>query len=112
MRILNKNIRTEVSGNIAANGTLTLTLSVPPGPSREIKQIGITGNSALEPTCSTYVGTSSAGVFISNSFTGNGDTDDQPNITLRSGDALAAVWAGGTSGARMKLTVIYDEVAY
>ena len=112
MRQLQRNLRAEKQGTFSAAGTLTIFFSVPLGPSWEVKQIAINANSALEPICSTYIGTNSAGVFISNSFTGNSDTDDQPNVTIRSGDSIAAVWASGTPGAIGKLTVIYDEAAY
>lgn len=111
MRQLNRNIRTERTGFIPISGSLTLSVTVPPGPSWEIKQLAIKGNSALEPTCSTFIGTNSAGVFISTSLTGNGDTDDQPNVTLRSGDSICAVWSSATGNAVMTFTIIYDEVA-
>lgn len=111
-RHLNKNRRQEVTVTVPANGTVTATFTVPFGPSWEVKQITIDGNSALEPTCKTYIGINDSGIAISQSFTGNDDTDSQPNVTLRAGDSLAAVWANATPGARMRLTAIYDEVDY
>lgn len=110
MRKLNRNIRTELRGNLNASGTLTLTFTVPLGPTWEVKQVSISGNSTLEPQASSYIGIGSSGVFVSNSLTGNGDTDDTPNVLLRSGDSFSLVWTGGTSGALMKVAIIYDEV--
>lgn len=111
-RPLQRNKRQEVQVTIPASGTVTATFTVPIGPSWEIKQISITSTSTLETTAKSYIGTNSAGIFISQSFTGNDDTDSQPNVTLRSGDSLAVVWENGTPGAIARLTAIYDEVDY
>ena len=112
MRQLYRNKRAELQGTLSASGGLTVFVTVPLGPSWEVKSIDVKGNSALEPTADTYVGVNSSGVHISNTFTGNGDTDSQPNTTLRVGESVAIVWAGGTPGALMKAVVIYDEVSY
>ncbi len=106
------NQRIEAQGVFAANGTLTVTVSVAPGYSWNVKQISVSATSALQSTCSTYVGLGASGVFISSTLLGNSDTDSEPNTTVRVGESLSAVWAGGTPGAIGRLTVIYDEVAY
>jgi hypothetical protein len=111
-RPLNKNRRQEVQGTIAASGAATVFFTVPFGPSWEIKQITITSTSVLETTAETFIGTNAAGIAISQSFTGNNDTDSQPNVTLRSGDSLCCVWANGTPGTIVRLTAIFDEVDY
>jgi hypothetical protein len=111
-RPLNKNRRQEVQGTLAASGAATVFFTVPFGPSWEIIQITITSNSALETSAKTYIGTNNAGVLISQTFTGNDDTDSQPNVTLRSGDSLACVWENGTPGALVRLTAIFNEVDY
>ncbi len=111
-RQLQKNIRTERQGVFSGVGALTLFVGPPVGPSWELRQIAISTTSVLETTCVTYIGINSSGVLVSQSFTGNNDTDSRPNVTLRPGDNIAAVWAGGTPGATGKLTLIYDEVAY
>ncbi len=110
---LAKNKRQELQGTFPASGVLTVSDTVPLGPSRDVKQIAIsTTNTANETLCTTYIGTNSAGVLISQSFTGNNDTDSQPNVSLRSGDSLCAVWTGGAVGTIARLTYIYDEVDY
>ena len=110
--MLSRNKRTEVQGTFDANGDLTVSVSVPLGPSWELRQVAIKTTSVLESACSTYVGTNDSGVFVSQSFTGNADTDSEPNVTLRPGDSFCAVWSVGTTGALGTLTLIYDEVAY
>jgi len=110
--MLARNIRKETQVTVPASGTVTALFTVPFGPSWEVKQIGIKCDSTTETICNTYIGTNSAGVFISKSFTGNDDTDSQPNITLRSGDSICAVWESGSLNAIARLTVIYDEVDY
>lgn len=108
---LNKRIETTVT--VDASGNATAVLDVVPGPSWEVKQISIsvTGGNTI-PRAATYVGRDANGVFISNSLIGNADTDSDPNITLRAGDSVCCVWNVATPGARAKLTVVYDEVAY
>ena len=112
MRQLYRNKRVELQGVLSASGGLTVFATVPLGPSWELKNVDVRGNSVLEPTADSYIGTNSSGVHISNTLTGNGDTDSQPNTTLRPGESVAVVWAGGTPGALMKAVVIYDEVSY
>ncbi len=113
MRNLQRNIRAESQGVFNATGNLIVSVPCPVGPSWEIKQIAVSTNiTTVNPTCTTYIGTNASGVVISTSLTGNGDTDSQPNVTLRPGDSLAAVWGSGVVGAIGKLTFIYDEVAY
>jgi hypothetical protein len=111
-RHLNRNRRQEGQAAIAASGAAFVFFTVPFGPSWEIKQITITSTSTLETSARTFIGTNSAGILISQSFTGNDDTDSQPNVTLRSGDSVCCVWEGGTPGAIVRLTVIFDEVDY
>lgn len=103
----------EARGTFDASGNLTVGIQVPLGPSREVKQIAVSTNIATgsETNCSTYIGTNASGVLISQTYTGNSDTDSQPNVLLRSGDSICAVWSGGVSGALGTLTIIYDEVA-
>lgn len=113
MRALQRNIKLEAYATADASGNATAVVDIPLGPSREVKQISVsvTGSTNV-PTANTYVGRNSAGVFISNTLTGDSDTDSAPNVTVRSGDSLCAVWAGCTTGAKCKLTVVYDEVGY
>lgn len=113
MRQLQRNKRDERTGTFDASGNLTLIIGpVPIGPSWEIRQISIRTTSVLQTLASTYIGVSNAGVFISNSFTGNADTDSAPNVTIKPGDSLCCVWSGGTPGSFATLTIIYDEVNY
>ena len=113
MRQLQRNKRAEVASSIAdAAGKATAVIPVPPGPTWEIQQIGVTFTGTLIPVCTTYVGTNEFGVFISQTLIGNSDTDSQPRTSLRSGESVAAVWTGATVGAQGRLTVIYDEVGY
>ena len=112
MRQLQRNKRAEAYVTISASGTGTAIVSVPLGPSWEVKQISVSCDGTLIPACSTYVGTNSAGVFISSTLIGNSDTDSAPNVTARSGESLCAIWSNATVGARAKMTVIYDEVGY
>lgn len=110
---LQRNKRDERTGAFDGSGNLTLVIGpIPVGPSWEVKQISIRTTSALQTLAATYIGVNSSGIFISNSFTGNADTDSQPNVTLKPGDSLCCVWQGGTPGAFATLTVIYDEVSY
>lgn len=111
--MLYRNKRVEIQGTFDADGALTVSVSVPLGPSWELRQIGIKVlGSTSETFCNTYVGSNASGVFISQSYTGNADTDSEPNTTLRPGDSLSAVWTEGTVGALGTLTVVYDEVGY
>jgi hypothetical protein len=112
MRQLNRNKRAEIQGTISAAGTLTIFATVPLGPSWELRSIDVKGNSALEPTADTYIGTGATGQHISQTYTGNNDTDSIPYVTLRSGESVAVVLANGTPGAIMRATIVYDEVAY
>jgi hypothetical protein len=113
VRALQRNRRAEAYATVAANGTATAIIPVTVGPSWEIKQISVSvTGSTLETTAATYVGTNAAGVLISSTIVGNGDTDSEPNTTIRSGESLCCVWDTGTPGARCKLTVVFDEVAY
>jgi hypothetical protein len=113
VRILQKNIRIEKQAIFNASGVATAVLQVPLGPSWEVKQISVkTTVTANQTTCRTFIGQSDAGIFISNTLIGNADTDSQPNVTVRSGDSLCAVWTGGTAGRIATMTVVYDEVAY
>lgn len=114
MRQLQRNKRAEQTVTVDASGNATAIISVASGPSWEVKQVGVTvTGTTLIPVATTYIGTNSAGVFISSSYTGDSDTDSVPNVTLRVGDSICAVWSGATpSTPRAKLTVIYDEVSY
>ena len=112
MRQLQRNKRLEAYATATASGA-TAIVTIPLGPSREVKQIAVSvTGSTIIPACSTYVGTNSAGVFISSTLIGDSDTDDTPNITVRSGESLCAVWSGISVDAVCKMTVIYDEVDY
>lgn len=112
-RILQRNIRVEKQGIFLSTGLLTVSISVPLGPSWEIRQISVKTNiTSVNTSCETRIGTSSAGVFISSTVTGNSDTDSEPNVTLRPGESICALWALGTVGSIGRLTVIYDEVDY
>jgi len=111
VRQLQRNIRTEKSGVFDAAGNLTVYIQIVPGPSWELRQVAVsTTVTANETECSTYIGFNNSGVFISQTLLGNSDTDSQPNVILRPGDAIAAVWSGGTVSATGKLTLIYDEI--
>ncbi len=112
MRQLQRNRRQEATVTALADGTATAIIPVNVGPSWEIKQISVNTNSVLESSAATYVGTNSAGVLISTTLVGNGDTDSEPNTTVRSGESLCCVWSTVTVGARCKLTVVFDEVSY
>ena len=110
---LQKNIRREAYATADATGTATAVVEVNPGPSWMVKQIGVSTNSTVTlPTATTYVGRNTSGVFVSSTLVGNSDTDSLPNVTLRSGESLCAIWAGCTVNDQCKITVIYDEVAY
>lgn len=112
-RILQKRKREERQAVFNATGNATAVVTVPLGPSWEVQQIGVkTGPMVNHPQCATYVGQNTAGVFISNTLIGDADTDSMPNVTVRAGDSICAVWALGTPGVVATMTVIYDEVAY
>lgn len=112
-RILQRNKRFEGQALFQADGTCTVIIQVPPGPSWEVKQIGVKTTVTTNLTsCTTFVGTNSAGIFISSTLLGNSDTDSQPQTTVRYGESLCAVWTGGTPGRIGRMTVIYDEVGY
>lgn len=112
-RPLVKNKRVEATGTFLANLTCTAVVQVPPGPAWELKQITI-HTSFLSPIvkATSFVGTNSAGVRISNALYGNDDTDSIPNTTVRYGESVCVVWTGGTAGQTGTMTVIYDEVDY
>lgn len=113
MRQLNRNKRREAYATFDASGNATAVIDVAPGPSWEIKQIGVSvTNSTTTPSCSTYVGRNNAGIFISSTLTGDSDTDSLPNVTLFTGESVCAVWSLGTVGSLGKMTIIYDEVPY
>ena len=113
MRALQRNRRAEAYAIANASGAATAVINIPIGPSWEVKQISIsTGTSATLPSAATYVGTSSAGIFLSSTLVGNSDTDSFPNITVRSGESLCCVWSLVTVGVQCKMTVVYDEVGY
>lgn len=93
-----------------ANGNGTAFIANMRGPQWDIVQIGIKiSNAILIPTCTTYIGTNAAGVYISQTFTGDDDTDSFPNVTIKYGEAICAVWTGGDVGAQARMTVIYNE---
>lgn len=112
MRQLQRNRRAEAYATVNASGAATAIVAVPLGPSWEVRQISVTCGGTLIPQATTYVGTNNAGVYISQTLIGNSDTDSAPNVTVRSGESLCAVWSGATVGAQAKITVIYDEVGY
>lgn len=106
-----RNIRLEAQATVPANGNITVAINNMRGPDWELKQIAVSvSTGVLSPVCNTYIGTSSAGVFISNSLTGESDTDSQPNSTIKYGESVCAVWTGADVGSIARLTVIYDEV--
>lgn len=112
-RQLQRNKRVEASALFDAAGNATAVVNVPIGPTWEIKQISIsTTVTANQTRATSFVGTNSAGVIISSTLIGNGDTDSQPNTSVRSGESLCVVWSGGTVGRQAKMTVVYDEVGY
>lgn len=112
-RQFQRNKRTEAYATVVAGTSCTAVINVAPGPSWEVKQISVSavGASTL-PACATYVGTNTAGVFISSTITGNSDTDSTPNTTVRTGESLCAVWTNASIGTVCKITVVYDEVDY
>lgn len=113
MRQLQRNLRKYAQVVVNAQGMATAIIDTIPGPSWEVQQISITSTSTALTAASTYRGRNAAGEFISSTlFKGNKNTDSQPNVTLKLGDALCCVWTGGTPGALCTMTVIYDEVAY
>jgi len=112
MRPLQRNKRAETTVTVDATGAATAVIDVVPGPSWEVKQVSLSCTGSAIPQAATYVGRNSAGVFISSTYLGNSDTDSLPNVTLRSGESICAIWSNGTSGSRAKLTVVYDEVGY
>lgn len=105
------NQRLESQATVPASGNITVIISnMTAGPNWNVKQISIAVSTAtLSPSCNTYIGTNAAGVFISNSLTGEADTDSQPNVTIKYGESICAVWTGADVGAVARLTVIYDE---
>lgn len=110
---LQRNKRAELTVSIPGSGTATAVMSVPPGPSWELKQVSVEClNSTTIPIATTYVGVNANGVFVSSTLLGDGDTDSQPNTTLRTGESFCCVWVGASSGSVARLTIIYDEVAY
>lgn len=112
MRQLQRNRRVEVYATTSATGAATCVVNIPNGPSWEVKQISVNNGGTLIPSAATYVGTGTNGVPISSTLIADSDTDSQPNITLRSGESLCAVFAGATVGSQCKMTVVYDEVSY
>lgn len=112
-RMLQKNKRAEPQAVFNAAGQCTAVASVPMGPSWEIKQITVEVIGSVPQTkCVTFIGTNNSGVRISQTLTGNFDTDSIPNTTIRAGESVCAFWTGGTVGAVGRMTVIYDEVGY
>jgi hypothetical protein len=110
-RQLNRNRRTEASAVVAADGTATVVINVSIGPMWELRQIGIRNSgTVLIPTCTTYRGVNASGEFISQTLNGVADTDPLPNVILRPGESLAAVWTGADVGSICRVTVVYDEV--
>lgn len=108
-----RNRRVESTGVVDSNGNSTVTVTALAGPSWEVKQIGVTCTSSDPlPSCATYIGFGPSGIFISSTLLGDSDTDSSPNVTLRTGDSISAVWAGASPGAQTRLTIIYDEVGY
>jgi len=93
VRVLQKNRRAEVYATADAGGAATCVVNIANGPSWEVKQITVTNTGALIPSAATYVGSSPSGVPISSTLIADSDTDSQPNITLRSGESLCAVFA-------------------
>lgn len=106
-----RNQRTSAVGTLNAAGGLTLTVRNSAGLVWSVRQIGVqVAGSVLEPVCRTFIGENDQGVYVSQTFTGSDDTDSTPNVDLHVGDAISAVWEGGTPGAAATLTVIYDEL--
>ena len=115
-RPLQRNKRAEPQAVFNASGVATAIAAVPMGPSWELNQItvevvGATVTSA-QSKCTTFIGTNNSGIRISNTLTGNFDTDSIPNTTIRAGESVCAVWTGGVVGSVARMTVNYDEVAY
>lgn len=79
------------------------TSFVQPAGAREGWQITvITVNSSsvtLVPQVMFYRGSTTPGSFVAGTFSGTLDVDSLPNISLRSGERLIAVWTGGDVGA-------------
>jgi hypothetical protein len=119
-RQLQRNIRREVQATFTAAGEATAIIGpVPPGPAWEIKQITIKarltatgGLPTVQTKATTFVGTNNSGQQISNTLTGNDDTDSVPNATIRYGESLCCFWTGGATTMFGRMTIIYDEVGY
>ena len=109
---MQRNKRTENTVTVDATGAATAVIDVVPGPSWEVKQVSVTCTGTNIPQATTYVGRNSAGVYISSTYLGNSDTDSTPNITLRSGESICAIWSNASVDSRAKITVVYDEVGY
>lgn len=75
---------------------------VGPANAREtwhIASIAVTSTSTDIPTVRFYRNSTVPGNFVTGTFTGNLDVDSSPNLILRSGELLYAVWENGTAGA-------------
>ncbi len=79
------------------------TSFIQPTGARESWRVSfITVNSSsvtLVPVVMFYRGSIAPSNFVAGSFSGTLDVDSLPNISLRSGERLIAVWTGGDVGA-------------
>lgn len=114
----NKRLEAQVAFNAAGQATVVMG-PVPPGPAWEVKQVTIrvrvTSTGALptvQTNATTFIGTNNSGQQISNTLTGNDDTDSFPNATVRYGESLCCFWTGGATTLTARMTVVYDEVGY
>lgn len=92
----------------SGNGTVTI------GPQR-LLQTWVPNNAAVnvtsntkEPTVNLYLGPARPANLLAASYTGSNDSTPL-DVTLRSGNFLTAVWAGGDVGARATLS-LYGEI--
>ena len=94
--------RLDVTGSaiLDSNGNGTSTVSV--GGAREIWTItfiSVNAGSTKSPTVQFYRNAPVPGNFISGTFSGNLDVDSSPNVVLRQGELIYAVWSNGDPGA-------------
>ena len=107
-----RNKRVEVEVVADANGNAVAVTPNVNGPAWQLTQVTVSSTSTLLSQCATYVGANSAGVRISSTYLGNGDTDSSPNTTLKYGESVCAVWSNVTPGSACRLTVVFDETGY
>lgn len=95
-----------LSGTVAANGTVTLSLRPYGRATWTVQQVGIEADS---------VGAAAIGMIRKNGspitpFVAAGDAPaGEPYITLRRNDEMTIEWTGAVAGAQVKATVFYDD---